>query len=180
MKSSPSVVVCCFGMSSEQIQAMYLAYISVVALLPAWINLSWNIWIKLIDTSPQQNTTKRCVCIFSRCARYSLQWRHHERDGVSNHRHLGCLPSTVCSRADQRKHQSSLSLAFVRGIHRYATRSESTYCHWLFYDYQLKALVTTKCPRHNCPKIMYTPSGPGVRLGPSLALSWRHMSVMVS
>ena len=26
--------------------------------------------------------------------------------------------STVCSRADQRKHQSSASPAFVRGIHR--------------------------------------------------------------
>ena len=26
--------------------------------------------------------------------------------------------STVCSGADQRKHQSSASLAFVRGIHR--------------------------------------------------------------
>ena len=32
--------------------------------------------------------------------------------GVSN------VYSTVCSGADQRKHQSSVSLAFVRGIHR--------------------------------------------------------------
>ena len=29
----------------------------------------------------------------------ALQWRHNERDGVSNHR------SSVCSGADQRKHQ---------------------------------------------------------------------------
>ena len=35
---------------------------------------------------------------------HSLQWRHNERGGVSG--------------ADQRKHQSSGSLAFVRGIHR--------------------------------------------------------------
>ena len=29
------------------------------------------------------------------------------------------VPSTVCSSADQRKHQNSVSLAFVRGIHRW-------------------------------------------------------------
>ena len=39
----------------------------------------------------------------------SLQWRHNERDGVSNHRRLdGLLNSMVCS----------ASLACVRGIHR--------------------------------------------------------------
>ena len=31
--------------------------------------------------------------------------------------------STVCTSADQRKHQSSASLAFVRGIHRWPTNS---------------------------------------------------------
>ena len=31
--------------------------------------------------------------------------------------------STVCSGADQRKHQSSASLAFVRGIHRWSVNS---------------------------------------------------------
>ena len=36
------------------------------------------------------------------------QWRHNERDG-----------STVFSGTDQRKHQSSASLAFVREIHRW-------------------------------------------------------------
>ena len=46
----------------------------------------------------------------------TLQWRHNEHDSVSNHRYpIVC--STVCSGADQRKHQSSESLAFVRGIH---------------------------------------------------------------
>ena len=51
----------------------------------------------------------------------SLQWRHNERNGVSNHRRLVC--STVCSGADQRKHQSSASLAFVMGIHRWPVDS---------------------------------------------------------
>ena len=47
----------------------------------------------------------------------TLRWRHNERDGVSNHQpHVCC--STVYTGADQRKHQSPASLAFVRGIHR--------------------------------------------------------------
>ena len=36
----------------------------------------------------------------------TLQWRHNERDGVSNHRRLHCLLNRF-SGADQRKHQSS-------------------------------------------------------------------------
>ena len=40
----------------------------------------------------------------------TLQWRNYERDGVSNHRRLNFVYSTVCSGADQRKHQSSALL----------------------------------------------------------------------
>ena len=50
----------------------------------------------------------------------ALQWRHNGRDGVSNHQ------SPILNRysgADQRKHQSSASLAFVRGIHRWPVNS---------------------------------------------------------
>ena len=36
--------------------------------------------------------------------------------------------STVCLGADQRKHQSSASLAFVRGIHRWPVKMSSTKC----------------------------------------------------
>ena len=46
----------------------------------------------------------------------SLEWRHNERDGVSNPDVL-IVCSIVCSAAYQRKHQSSTSLAFVTGIH---------------------------------------------------------------
>ena len=49
---------------------------------------------------------------------WSLQWRHNELDGVSNHQPHDCLPGT-----DQRKHRSSASLAFVRGIHRWPVNS---------------------------------------------------------
>ena len=51
-----------------------------------------------------------------------LQWLHNECDGVSNHR-VCFICSSVCSCADQRKHQSSASLAFVGGIHRWPVNS---------------------------------------------------------
>ena len=51
-----------------------------------------------------------------------LQWRHNERDGVSNHS-LTIVYSTVFSGADHRKHQSSTSLVFVWGIHRWPVNS---------------------------------------------------------
>ena len=46
----------------------------------------------------------------------SLVWRHNDQDGVSNNRRLDDLPNRFSS-IDQRKRQSSASLAFVRGIH---------------------------------------------------------------
>ena len=55
----------------------------------------------------------------------ALQWRHNRRNGVSYHQRIDCLPvySTVCSGEDQRKHQSSASLVFVRGIRRWPLNS---------------------------------------------------------
>ena len=47
-------------------------------------------------------------------ASLSLQCRHIERNGVSN-TGVSIICSTVYSGTDQRKHQSSASLAFVRG-----------------------------------------------------------------
>ena len=47
------------------------------------------------------------------CHLKSWRWCHNERDGVSNHRVLHCLLNRLFS---HRKHQSSASLAFVRGI----------------------------------------------------------------
>ena len=46
-----------------------------------------------------------------------LRWRHYGRDSVSNHQPLEVY-SIIYSEADQRKHQSSSSLAFVWGFHR--------------------------------------------------------------
>ena len=51
-----------------------------------------------------------------------LQWHHNERDGVSNHRRIYCLLNRLLRRRSK-KHQSSESLAFVRGIHRWPVNS---------------------------------------------------------
>ena len=51
------------------------------------------------------------------CELYStLQWLHNELDCPSYHRRLDCLLKRF-SYTCQRKHQSSASLAFVRGTH---------------------------------------------------------------
>ena len=47
----------------------------------------------------------------------TLHWHHNERGAVSNHWHFDCLLNNS-SNADQRKHKTSASPAFVRGIHR--------------------------------------------------------------
>ena len=52
----------------------------------------------------------------------SLQWRHNEPNCVSNHQSQDCLLNRY-SGADQRKRQSSASLDFVRGIHRWHVNS---------------------------------------------------------
>ena len=49
--------------------------------------------------------------------RLPLRWRHNGRDGISI-TSLTIVYSTVYSGADQSRHQSSASLAFVWGIHR--------------------------------------------------------------
>ena len=50
-----------------------------------------------------------------------LQWRHNECNGVSYHRRLPCLLNLLFMR--QRKHQTSTSLDFERGIHQWPVDS---------------------------------------------------------
>ena len=52
----------------------------------------------------------------------TLPWRHNDRGGVSNHQLHDFLLKRF-SGSDQRKHQSSASLAFVWGIHRWLVNS---------------------------------------------------------
>ena len=59
--------------------------------------------------------------MISKCIK-PLKWCHNERDGVSI-TGVSIAYSTVCSGANQRKHQSSASLAFARGIHLWPVNS---------------------------------------------------------
>ena len=73
---------------------------------------------------------------------YALQWRHDKCDRVSNRRRLHCLLN-CWSGADQRKHRSSASLAFVREIHRLqvgsphkkASNAENISIWWRHHDF---------------------------------------------
>ena len=82
----------------------------------------------MYPSRPVLSFSKSIICSFHvspwlPCTWYKLEmviilfWRHNGRDGVSNHRRFNCY-STFYSGADQRKHQSSVSQAFVQGIHR--------------------------------------------------------------
>ena len=64
----------------------------------------------------------------------SLLWRHNERDGALNHRHLDCLLYRF-SGTDERKHQSFASLVFVKGIHhRHKGQHENVSISWRHHD----------------------------------------------
>ena len=52
----------------------------------------------------------------------SLQWRHNKLDGVPSHQSDDCLLNRLYRRRSK-KHSSSASLAFVRGIHRWPVNS---------------------------------------------------------
>ena len=53
----------------------------------------------------------------------TLRWRHNDGRIASQITSLTIVYSTVYSGAHQRKHQSSASLAFMRGIHRWPVNS---------------------------------------------------------
>ena len=53
---------------------------------------------------------------------HALQWSHNGRNGVSNHQPHDCLLKRLF-RHTWNKYQSSSSLAFVRGIHRWPANS---------------------------------------------------------
>ena len=61
-------------------------------------------------------------CGISATIKLWLQWHHNEHEGVSDHQPT-IVYSTVYSGADQRNHQSSAALAFVRGNHRWKANS---------------------------------------------------------
>ena len=79
------------------------------------INIHWH-FSSSLNTEMARAVTLATPCFeTSRMTDDSaLRWRHNGRDSVSNHQPHGCLLNRY-SNADQRKHQSSASLAFVTG-----------------------------------------------------------------
>ena len=76
----------------------------------------------------------------------TLQWYHdNEHDGISNDQPQ-IVYSTIYSDADQRKHQSSASLAFVREIHRSPVNSPHK-GQWLGNCFHLMTSSWTICER---------------------------------
>ena len=76
--------------------------------------------LRFEETMYKQLSCHHCVCWWLSLGHLQPRWHHcdvitsamaSQITGIS----IVCL--TVCSGADQRKHQSSASLAFVRGIH---------------------------------------------------------------
>ena len=62
-------------------------------------------------------------------------------DGVSNHQPHACLLNRLFRRRTKRKHQSSASLAFMRGIHRRTGNSRPKWpVIWIFFH-----LMTLSC-----------------------------------
>ena len=55
---------------------------------------------------------------FTLFAFITLEWHHNEHDCVSNHRRPDCLLNLLFRYKSKKASKSSVSLAFVRGIHR--------------------------------------------------------------
>ena len=97
---------------------MYLCYFASVLIMAITTMLVADVYWNPLGRTLQPFGTFSCWID----SKYSLQWRHNGCDGVSNHQPHHFY-STVYSGADQRKHQSSASLAFVCGIHRWPVNS---------------------------------------------------------
>ena len=80
----------------------------------------------------------------------TLQRRHNGRDGVSNHQPPDCFLN-VYSRRWSKKHQSSASLAFVRGIRRWPVNSPHkrpvTRKMFSIDDVIMESLITGPCTK---------------------------------
>ena len=71
----------------------------------------------------QWRLTENSVLFKSLQVSHTLQWHYNGCDGISHHQPHHCLPNRLYWGAGQRKHQSSTSLAFVQGIHRWPVNS---------------------------------------------------------
>ena len=80
---------------------------------------SWNYWAPWIFMELLMGLHNS---LLSSMIMFSLQWRHNGRDGVSNHQPHHCLLNRLYRRRSK-KTSNSVSLTFVRGIHRWSVKS---------------------------------------------------------
>ena len=91
--------------------------------LTTWSTMQYHVVVdhvvfNVIYCQVRYNTIVDSLELQQSCAKSSsLQWRHNERHGVSNHQRHDCLLDCLS------KYQSSASLTFVRGIHRWPVNS---------------------------------------------------------
>ena len=78
---------------------------------------NWNTKLLFQETAFENVVCKMPTILSGPYCVLTLQWRHNGCDSVPNQRRLDCLLNRLLSGVDQRKHQNSASLAFVRRIH---------------------------------------------------------------
>ena len=82
-----------------------------------------SLWSRVLTLHMQVWGMHIVIDLFGNQYKLIIIMTYNERNGVSQITSLTIAYSTVYSGADQRKHQSSASLAFVRGIHRWPVNS---------------------------------------------------------
>ena len=86
--------------------ACEMGHITLTGIVHAMVALNHR-YLKMVAILPTTLSNISCL----------LQWRNNYRAGVSNHRRLDCLPNRLFRRRSK-KIKNSMSLVFVRGIHR--------------------------------------------------------------
>ena len=118
-----------------------------------WLRIpGWKVFLRLIQQHRLQETRN--------FVQLPLQWRHNGRDGVSNHQPHDCFLNRLFIHS-QRKHQSSASLAFVRGIHRRPVNSPHKWpVTWKMFPFD-DVIMTSKCHKQGITNMTWS-SGFGV------------------
>ena len=93
---------------------------SETSIPPQQLRCAGGIITSFLNT--KQNGCHFAVDILKSIFFNALQWRHYEQDGVSNHQPQ-VFTQPFFSRRRSEKHQSSTSLAFMRGIHWWPVNS---------------------------------------------------------
>ena len=87
----------------------------------------------------------------------SLRWCHNGQDGISNHQPRHCLLNCLFG-CRSKKHQSSVSLAFARGIHRRPVNSRHKWpVTWKMFPFDdvIMVIMSVMASQIICVSIVY-------------------------